>query len=321
MAKYKFNPESLSFDRIRLGIWGWFWRLFKYFFAGLLVTIIYVIVFSKFFLSPREKLLTRENEQMKLQYEIMQEKMKSIDEVLTDLAQRDDNLYRAILEAEPIPRSIRKAGIGGINRYSDLDGYENSDLVVNTAKKLDGIMKKVYVQSKSYDKVIDLARNKEQMLACMPAIQPLTNTDLTRTSSGWGYRIHPIYKIKVFHYGLDFAAPVGTEVYSTGNGVVERVERSMRGYGNNVIVDHGFGYKTLYAHMNDFNVRLGQKVKRGDIIGFVGNTGFSTGPHLHYEVIKNNEKVNPINYFYNDLNPEQYDLMIAISSNNGQTFD
>jgi len=321
MARYKFNPESLSFDRIRLGFRGWLWLLCKYFLAGLLITVLYVFVFSKFFQSPREKLLTRENEQLKLQFEIIQEKLKNVDDILNDLAQRDDNLYRAILEAEPIPHSVRSAGIGGINRYADLEGYENSELIINTAKKLDVILKKIYVQSRSYDQIIELAKNKEQMLASIPAIQPLTNNDLTRTSSGWGYRIHPIYKIKIFHYGLDFAAPIGTEVYATGNGIVERVERSLRGYGNNIIINHGFGYKTLYAHLNDFNVKVGQKVKRGDVIGFVGNTGFSTGPHLHYEVIKNNQKVNPINYFYNDLTPAQYDMMIAISSNAGQTFD
>lgn len=321
MAKYKFNPDSLSFDRIRLGFWGWIWRFFKYFFAGLIVTIAYMVVFSKFFSSPREKMLMRENEQMQLQYEIMQEKLKQVDEVLTDLQQRDDNLYRTIFEAEPISRSIREGGFGGVNRYAEMEGYENSDLVINTAKKLDQLMRKTYVQSKSYDHVIALAKDKEEMLSCIPAIQPLTNKDLTRTSSGWGYRIHPIYKIKVFHYGIDFVSIIGTEIYATGNGVIERTDRSPRGYGNSVIIDHGFGYKTLYAHMSGFNVREGQRVKRGDVIGYLGNTGMSTGPHLHYEVIKNREKVNPMNYFYNDLTPEQYDMMIAISSNTGQTFD
>ena len=321
MAKYKFNPESLSFDRIRIGFWGWFWKLFKYFFAGLVITIIYVIIFSNFLSSPREKMLMRENDQIKLQYEIMQDKMKTVEDVLKDLQQRDDNLYRAILEAEPIPHSVREAGFGGINRYAEMEGYDNSQLVISTAKRLDQLLKKIYVQSKSYDNVIEMAKNKRQMLACMPAIQPISNVDLTRTASGFGWRIQPFYKIKVFHWGIDFAAKLGTDVYATGNGVVERAEHSLRGYGNNIVLNHGFGYKTLYGHLSAINVHEGQKVKRGDIIGFVGSTGFSTGPHLHYEVIKNNEKVNPINYFYNDLSSDQYEQMIAISINNGQTFD
>jgi len=186
---------------------------------------------------------------------------------------------------------------------------------------LDKITKKLYVQSKSYDYLIELAKNKEEMIACIPAIMPISNKDLTRTASGWGWRIHPIYKIRKFHYGMDFTAPTGTEIYSTGDGVVEVVENSLRGYGKRVIISHGFGYKTLYAHLNGFNVRRGQKVKRGDVIGFVGTTGTSTAPHLHYEVFKNNKKVNPVHYYFNDLTPEEFDKMIFISSNSGQSFD
>jgi murein DD-endopeptidase MepM/ murein hydrolase activator NlpD len=177
------------------------------------------------------------------------------------------------------------------------------------------------VQSVSYDEIIDLARNKEKMLASIPAIQPISNKDLTRTASGWGYRIHPIYKIRKFHYGMDFTAPTNTEVYSTGDGTIEVLNKSRRGYGNKIIVNHGFGYKTLYAHLNSFNVKQGQKVKRGDVIGYVGSTGLSTAPHLHYEVHLNNKKVNPVNYYFNDLTPEEYDRMVEISLKSGQTFD
>ena len=266
-------------------------------------------------------MLKRENDQMRLQYEIINKRLAQAENVLEDLRQRDDNIYRTVFEAEPIPKSVREAGFGGINRYADLEGFDNSNLVIESSKKLDQIMKKIYIQSRSYDDVVKMAINKNEMLASIPAIQPVSNKDLTRTASGWGYRIHPIYKIRKFHYGLDFTCPLGTEVYSTGNGTISEIESSYRGYGNKIIVDHGFGYHTLYAHLSAFNVRLGQKVKRGDVIGYVGSTGLSTSPHLHYEVEKNTTKVNPINFFFNDLSADQFDQMIELSTSSGQTFD
>jgi murein DD-endopeptidase MepM/ murein hydrolase activator NlpD len=320
-SKYRFNPESLSFDRIGLSFKVLIIKFFTYFFAGIVISVAFNFAFSYFFDSPKERIQKREIEQMKLQYEILQKKLNQASTVLDDLRQRDDNLYRTIFEAEPIPRSVREAGFGGVNRYDDLEGYENSNLIIETSKKLDKILKQVYVQSKSYDQVIPMALNKEQMLKCIPAIQPVANKGLERTSSGFGWRIHPWYKIKIMHSGFDFAAPIGTEIYATGDGVVEKCESSYRGYGNNIVIDHGFGYKTLYGHMSAFKVSPGQKVKRGDIIGLVGNTGLSTGPHVHYEVIKNNEKNNPANYFFNDLSPEQYDQITAISNNVGQALD
>jgi murein DD-endopeptidase MepM/ murein hydrolase activator NlpD len=320
-SKYRFDPDSLSFDRIKLGVKGLIMRLITYFFAGVVISIAFYFVFTKFFDSPKERILKRENEQMKLQIEIFEKRLDQIGAVLDDLRLRDDNIYRTIFEAEPIPRSVREAGFGGVNRYSDLEGYNNSNLVISTARKLDKMMKQIYVQSKSYDEVIKLAENKKEMLECIPCIQPVANKGLERTSSGFGPRIHPWYKIKIFHYGFDFAAPIGTEIYATGDGVVEVTENSFRGYGKKIEINHGFGIKTLYGHMSEFKVRPGQKVKRGTVIGLVGNTGLSTGPHLHYEVIKNNEKVNPVNYFFNDLSPEQYDQIISISDNVGQTLD
>jgi murein DD-endopeptidase MepM/ murein hydrolase activator NlpD len=320
-TKYRFNPESLSFDRISLGIRGLILKFLAYFFAGLVIAVIFNVAFSYFFDSPKERMLKRENEQYRLQYEIIEKKIAQTAAVLEDLQKRDDNIYRTIFETDPIPRSVREAGFGGVNRYNDLEGFENSDLIIETAKKLDKTLKKTYIQSKSYDQVIALAINKNEMLASIPAIQPISNKDLTRTASGWGWRIHPIYKIRKFHYGLDFTAATGTEIYSTGNGIVETIDRSFRGYGNMITINHGFGYRTLYAHISEFKVRQGQAVKRGDIIGYVGNTGTSTAPHLHYEVIKNNDKVNPINFFFNDLTPQQYNSMIEISTQSGQTFD
>lgn len=320
-SKYKFNPTSLSFDKITYSIREKLLRFLLYFTGSLLIAVVYGVIFALLFDSPKEKVLIRENQQLLLQYEIMNNQLAQAEKVLENLENRDDNIYRVIFGSEPVPSSVRNAGFGGTNRYVELEGYNNTRIVVETKKRLDMITKKLYVQSKSYDELIDLARNKEDMLSHIPAVQPISNKDLTRTASGWGYRIHPIYKISKFHYGMDFTAPVGTEVYATGDGTVTEVKSSHRGYGNQIMIDHGYGHVTLYAHLYGFNVRQGQKVKRGDIIGFVGSTGTSTAPHLHYEVIVNGKKVNPINYYFNDLNASEYDRMIEISMNTGQSFD
>lgn len=320
-AKYRYNPESLSYDRIVPSFGRRLFNFTLYVIGFLSVSIILNVVYGFFFDTPEEKLLKTENNHLVLQYELLNKKFEQVETVLADMQKRDDNIYRTIFNAEPIPLSVREGGFGGVNRYEHLEGYENSEMVIETSKRLDKLTKQIYVQSKSYDEVIELALKKEEYLASVPAIQPISNKDLTRTASGWGYRIHPIYKIRKFHYGLDFTAPTGTEVYSTGNGIVHTVEKSRRGYGNKIVIDHGFGYKTLYAHMSGFNVKRGQKVKRGDIIGYVGSTGLSTAPHLHYEVWVNNKKVNPINYFFNDLSADEYDRMIELSMNAGQSFD
>lgn len=319
-GKYKFDPESLSFNKIQFSIKTKIFRFFSYFLATLLIAIAYNVFFFSFFNSPKEKALNREISQLILKYEIAQKELGLIENELEFLQKTDDNIYRTIFEAEPIPNSRRESGIGGVNRYADLEGFDNSEIVIETSKRLDKIKKKLYVQTKSFDEIIDLARNKEDMLASVPAIQPISNKDLRRTASGWGYRMHPIYKIRLFHYGMDFTAPTGTEVFSTGNGTIIEVRRS-RGFGNTILIDHGYGYKTRYAHLKSFNVRKGQEVIRGDVIAFVGNTGRSTAPHLHYEVIQNGKKVNPVNYFFNDLSDEEYDRMIVLSMKSGQSFD
>jgi len=320
-TKYKFNHETLSFDRIRLGLRQTFLRLFGYFVASLFLAGIYGFIFAFIFDSPQEKALKREIAQLTLQYELMNREMENVEKVLTHLQETDDNLYRTIFESEPVPSSYREGGIGGVNRYEELEGFSNSELVIETARRLDGIRKKIYVQSESFDELIAYAKEKEEMLSSIPAIQPLSNKDLKRTASGFGYRIHPIYKISKFHSGMDFTAPTGTDVYATGNGVVREVKSARRELGNHVIIDHGFGYRTVYAHLDRFNVREGQKVKRGDVIGFVGSTGLSTAPHLHYEVHVNGTAVNPALYYFNDLTPEEYERMLEISGKSGQTFD
>ena len=319
--KYYYDTKTLSYKRIELNTFDKFKRSLGFLSASTIVGLIMVIVFFQFFDSPKEKRLKSEIENLVLQYDILSKKMTQIDLVLDDIQHRDDNIYRVIFEADPIPSSIRKAGFGGVNRYKDIRNFSNAELVIEAAKKVDKLSKQLYIQSKSFDEVIDLAKNKADMLASIPAIQPIANKDLGRVASGYGYRIHPIYKTRKLHTGMDFTAPQGTPIYATGDGKIAKVRRSRRGYGNHVIVDHGYGYQTLYAHMTKYIVYRGQKVKRGEIIGYVGSTGTSVAPHLHYEVIKNKRKINPVNYYYNDLSPEEYDKMLEISSQNNQSFD
>ncbi len=321
-VKYKYNPNSLSFDRIKMTSGERLLRFLAYFAGSLIIAVLYGAIFTLLFDSPKEKVLKRENEQMRLQYELLSKDLEKVENVLAHLQETDDNLYRTIFEAEPIPTSLREGGIGGVNRYEELEGYNNSSIVIETATRLERIKKKTYVQSKSFDELIVLAGEKEEMLRSIPAIMPISNKDLTRTASGWGYRIHPIYKIRRFHYGMDFTAPTGTDVYATGDGTISSIRSSKRGLGNHIIIDHGYGYQTVYAHLNDFNnLRVGQIVKRGDIIGFVGSTGLSTAPHLHYEVHLNGKKVDPANYYFNDLSPEEYERMIELAMRSGQSFD
>ncbi len=319
--KYKFNPDSLSFDKIRLGAKAVLLRLLAYLIASVLVAVVINFIFGLFFDSPKEKALKREIAQLTLQYDLVHREMGNLESVIEHLQETDDNLYRTIFGAEPIHSTQRQAGIGGVNRYSELEGSNNSKLVIETAKKLDAIRKKVYVQSKSFDELILLAREKENMLRSIPAIIPISTKDLTRIASGYGLRIHPYYKISKFHAGMDFTAPLGTEIYSSGDGTVESITSGKRGMGNYIVVNHGFGYSSVYAHLESFNVKAGQKVRRGDVIGYVGNTGMSVAPHLHYEIRLNGVSVDPVNYFFNDLSAEEYETMIEVASKTGQSFD
>ena len=319
--KYYYDTKSLSYKPIESTGVDKFKSFIVYFTSSGILAFVILLIFFQFFDSPKEKRLKNEINNLTSQYEIINNNLEQIELVLDNIQERDDNIYRTIFEADPIPTSIRKQGFGGVNRYKKLSGYSNSDLIINTTKKIDQLTKQLYLQSKSFDEVIDLAKNKSKMLASIPAIQPVANKDLKRMASGYGYRIHPIYKTRKMHYGMDFSAKVGTEIYATGDGVVSKVKRSKRGYGNYVKINHGFGYETLYAHMSKYIVKKGQKVKRGEVIGYVGNTGISTAPHLHYEVRKDNKKINPVNFYYNDLSPEEYEKMLELSSQYNQSFD
>lgn len=319
--KYKFNPDSLSFDKISLGIRTVLLKALAYIVGSVIIAALYGLIFSMFFDSPKEKALKRELSQMNLQYSLVHREMGNLEKVIEHLQETDDNLYRTIFGAEPVQSTLRQGGVGGINRFDELERFNNSGLIVETAKRLDGLRKKVYMQSKSFDDLITLAEEKEDMLRAIPAIIPISTKDLTRIASGYGLRIHPVYKISKFHAGMDFTAPLGTPVYAAGDGTIEDASKSKRGMGNCITLNHGFGYSSLYAHLDNFNVRPGQKVHRGDVIGYVGNTGMSVAPHLHYEVKLNGNNVDPVNYFFNDLSADEYANMIEIASRTGQSFD
>lgn len=320
-VKFQFDKRTLTYRKVELDTKQRLFRVFGYVAGASVFAVLVVVVFTTFFDSPKEKQLKREIAQLELQYKLLGNRMSRVDQVLAELQEKDDDIYRVIFEAEPIPSSVRNAGFGGVNRYRELEQLTNADIVIGTTKRLDELTKQLVVQSRSFDEVITLAKNKEEMLASIPAIQPVSNEKLTRVASGFNFRIHPIYKVRHFHTGIDFTAPRGTEIYATGDGKVHDVIMKARGYGYHVIVDHGFGYNTLYAHMSKFKVRKGEVVKRGDVIGYVGSTGTSTAPHLHYEVIKNGEKINPMNFFFNDLTPEEYEKVIELSSQSNQSFD
>jgi len=323
MAKveYRFNTQSFKVEKVRITLKDRLKRFLYITTAGLVFAVVVVLIAYNIWDSPKEKMLMREIAQYELQYQIINDRLDFVETVMKDIQEKDDNIYRVIFESEPIPSSMRTAGYGGSKRYEHLEGYRNSEVLINTSEKLDDIINRLYVQSVSFDEVFDMAKNKEEMLACIPAIQPVKVVDIRRISSYYGYRTDPIYKVKKFHGGLDFSAPTGTEIYAPGNGVVESIERSRRGYGNTIIVDHGYNYKTKYSHLSKFLVKKGQKVERGEVIGLVGNSGKSTAPHLHYEVQKNGKAVNPIYYFFNDLNPEEFELMLEYSARPSQSMD
>lgn len=320
-SKYKFNHETLSFIKVQTSIMQKIWKGITYIMATLVITIVYYAIYASFFDTPKERGMKREKEELLVQFDLLNGKYDQLEAVLKDIQQRDENIYRTIFEAEPIPYSIRNAGIGGSDRYSELEDLSNSEIVIESSRKVDNLAKQFYIQTKSFDEIISMAKTMEERNRCRPSIQPIANKDLTRVASPFGIRIHPFYKVLKMHTGMDFTAPTGTEVYATGEGVVVDVDRSKRGYGNTVIIDHGFGYKTLYAHLSEILVRPGTKVRRGAVIGLVGNTGMSMAPHLHYEVRMSDNPINPINFYFNDLTPDEYDKMIAIAANSGQSLD
>jgi murein DD-endopeptidase MepM/ murein hydrolase activator NlpD len=322
-VKYYYDSETLSYRKIEPKKGKFFFYVLLVLFGALLVTVVTLTVYFSFpnLHTPKERAYKRELDQLKFQYELMNRELDEAMTVLAEVEERDNNIYRVYFEADPISEEQRKSGFGGVNRYKYLEGYENSDILKQTKERIDKLKKRIVIQSKSLDEIVEFAKNKEQLLAALPAIQPVQNDDLKRTASGYGMRMHPIYKIRKMHPGMDFSAPVGTPVFATGDAVVQKVSKSRRGYGNHIILDHGFNYETLYAHLSKINVYRGQKIKRGEIIGYVGNTGTSTAPHLHYEVLKNGKHLNPIYFYFNDLSGSDYEAMLNNSALENQSFD
>ena len=280
-----------------------------------------VYVFDSYFESPTDRSQRREIAFLEERLVKIDQEMVSMSVVLEDISERDDAIYRSIFGVESFPSHLRNPGIGGSDRARSLRGFDHSEAVISSEERLAELQRRLVSQSRSFESVLELAKNQTELLKSIPAIQPVRNEDLRRMASGYGYRIHPIYKVRKMHYGMDFSAPTGTEIFATGDGEVIMAKRTWNGFGRHVIIRHGFGYETLYAHMSEIKIRKGQKVKRGDVIGLVGSTGTSVAPHLHYEVHKDGRKVNPAQYYFNDLSPAQYEEMLLKSASSNQSFD
>jgi len=319
--KFKYNEETLSYEKVEV---TWKERILKgALFVGpaVVLAFIFQILFAGMFVSPYEKQLEQDNAFLNERLDVMNADLALLMPVLEDIKNRDNEIYRVVFNAEPFPDEIRDMGTGGTDEYSDLLGQTSSDRVIENTKLIKQLEKELYAQSLSFDEVINLAKEKEKMLASIPAIQPVSNVELTRIASGFGFRIDPIYKTKKMHTGLDFTADTGTPVYATGNGTVVEIEQKRWGYGQSVVIDHGFGYRTRYAHLSEFKCKKGDKVVRGQVIGLVGSTGKSTAPHLHYEVEKNGQKINPIHFFHSDISPEEYERLLEMATNANLSFD
>jgi murein DD-endopeptidase MepM/ murein hydrolase activator NlpD len=317
-AKFRFNKETLEYQRVSPNYWAITVRIL----GGVsLIAIVSVLSISIAMKGNTSESLKAELSDKEVQLKLLEQKSISLENRIIDLAKMDDDVYREIFGAEPIARDVRKAGTGGTDKYTVLDNIKNGAKFKQLHERLDNLSSQSKIQEDSYSKLIKMAKNKSKMLASIPAIQPIPNKNLRRIASGFGYRVDPIYKTRKMHKGMDFSAPKGTKIYATGDGVIKKVQYSRWGYGTHVVISHGYGYKTLYGHMSRANVRAGQKVTRGQLIGLVGSTGKSTGPHLHYEVHKNGNAVNPVGYFYNDLTGDQYEEILKLSSNPNQSFD
>jgi murein DD-endopeptidase MepM/ murein hydrolase activator NlpD len=320
-VKYYYDSETLSYRKIERKKRTTFKYILVFLTASALFAFLMLLIASQYFESPKEKALARELQNMQLQYEMLDKRLDEAIAALESVERRDNAIYRLYFSANPIPEEQRRQGFGGVNRYKKFEGYDNSKLIKEANKKMDILQKSIVVQSKSLDEIAILAEDKEKFLATIPAIQPVKNEDLTRMASGYGTRTDPFTKARKMHWGMDFTAPRGTPVYATGDGVVKRADASATGYGKHIRIDHGFGYVSLYAHLYKYNVKKNQKVKRGDIIGFVGSTGRSEAPHLHYEIFKDGTRINPINFYYGNLSPEEFSKLLENASLENQSLD
>ncbi|MFV5695968.1 M23 family metallopeptidase [Flavobacterium sp. LB3P122] len=322
-VKYYYDSENLAYRKIKVRKRKKFAVITLFLVASALFGFLCFIILlnTPYFETPKDRLQAREIDNLKLNFSILNKKMDQVDGVVEDIEDRDNNLYRIYFNASAIPDSVRKSGFGDINRYKKLAGYDNSQLVMNTTKRVDVLTKELAIQSKSLDIILDLAKAKNKLLSAIPAIQPVSNENLKRLESGFGYRTDPFTKARKMHKGMDFSANIGTPVYATGDGVIAKADNSVSGYGNHIVIKHGYGYETLYGHLSKYKVRAGQHVKRGDIIGYVGSTGRSEGPHLHYEVHKDGNVVNPLNFYYGNISAIEYVAISKLANQENQSLD
>jgi len=322
-TKYYYDHKTLSYRKIETNKGVQLRNILAFLSASIFFGIIGLLVLlnSSIINTPTELFQAREISNYKFQFDLLNKKIEQLNFVLEDIEQRDNNVYRVLFETNPIPSEVRKAGFGGINRYENLEGFDNSKLVIETTKKIEILTKQIVIQSKSLDEIERLASEKEKLLSAIPSIQPIKNNDLTRMASGYGFRTDPFNKSRRMHWGMDFTAPRNTPIYAASDGKVIRADSRSSGYGKHIRIDHGFGYLTLYAHLNKYNVKRGQKVQKGDIIGYVGSTGRSQAPHLHYEVQKDKKRINPLNFYYGNLSPGEFDTLLKLAKQENQSLD
>lgn len=318
---YKYNEKTKTYDRVYPNLHN---RLLTYLRNLLVFSTLGIVGYFAAVLilgTPESTAdLRNENARLEAQYRVLSQRLDESLEVMEDIRQRDDNLYRVMFMAEPVSGDVRNTTYAGTNRYESFEELENAELVIATTQKMDMLARQLYIQSQSFDEVVEFYKNHEDMLSHLPAIQPVANKDLKRMASGYGYRIHPIYQTRIFHDGMDFSCDIGTPVYATADGVIKKA-RWEKGYGYIVTIDHGYGYETRYAHLKSFKVKPGQKVIRGEVIALSGNSGRSSGPHVHYEVLQRGRPVNPAHYYFMDLDADQYDEMIRMAENHGKVLD
>jgi murein DD-endopeptidase MepM/ murein hydrolase activator NlpD len=322
-VKYYYDPDTLSYRKIEPKKSKKVRNVLLFVTGAVLSGILGLLVLlnTNLFNTPRELSLQREVRNYELQFELLNRKMEQMEDVLANIEERDNNIYRIYFEANPIPEEQRRAGFGGVNRYKSLEGFNNSEMIIATTRRMEIIQKQLVIQSKSLDEITKLAAEKEKLLAAIPAIQPVNNEEMTRMASGYGWRSDPFTKARKMHWGMDFTAPKGTPIYASGDGKVIRADNRASGFGKHIRIDHGYGYVSLYAHLSRYNVKRGQQVKRGDLIGFVGSTGRSEAPHLHYEVRKDGQRINPINFYYGSLSPEEFQNMLRFANQENQSLD
>ena len=319
--KYYYNTTTLRYEKLETPLRVKLLRIFGFVAAAFVTAAFISFIAFRFIGSPNEKILRSQNENLRYRYKDLNGRIKTIQDQMQELEKRDNNVYRAIFEANPIPDSARAKQLEIMKEIAKVESMDDDELLSSITAILNNLGTRIDVQKKSYGEIDELVKNKEKLLSHTPAIQPVSNKDLNRVASGFGYRVDPVYKTVKFHAGLDFAAPQGTPIYATADGTVTTGGNTGNGYGNHVIINHGYGYETLFGHMVRVKVRAGQSVKRGEVIGWVGSTGKSTGPHCHYEVHKNGEKLDPVYFFYNDLSPAQFDQLLKRAAASNQSFD